>query len=418
MKMNTVLHETCEQYVVRRLSEGWRVTGRYKHLVFLSTPDGKILRTVDLRNDIETLIPNAPGDECNIDGAWGCSSCPNHYTCVDNVPPRDDIYTYTHNSTFQRDLYNLEDTELGGTETINHITVYVRTRRDRYDTAKIKIAIKSGDTADESNEIEHSKDWTTYSNQWPANPDTGNPWQVNELDGLQAGVVLKKTGVAGDIAPRCNQVYVEVDYTPAPTTAYKNIITRFKLIVQGFQDIDARFKLWVQNYQDIATRFKLWVQKYTDTAIRFKLIAQEYKDISGRFRLTSYQLYQDTSTRFKLAVQAHQDIGARLRLVVQAYQDTTTRFRLTAQAFNDVATRFKLTVQAYQDIATRFRLIVKAFIDTTTRFKLQSVSHQDVSTRFYLYQPSWKALQILGDIAALEARIAGLKLKPKAHFEI
>lgn len=70
--------------------------------------------------------------------------------------------------------------------------------------------------------------------------------------------------------------------------------------------------------------------------------------------------------------------------------------------FADAASRFKLAEQAYKDVAARFTL----------------PNYQDVSTRFLLYQPSWKSLQILEDIAELEATVAGLELGPRAHFEI
>ncbi|GAG76256.1 unnamed protein product, partial [marine sediment metagenome] len=49
------LHETCQQYVDRRLSEGWRIVSRKGYHLILSSPDGNILRPVDLRNDVETL---------------------------------------------------------------------------------------------------------------------------------------------------------------------------------------------------------------------------------------------------------------------------------------------------------------------------------------------------------------------------
>ena len=55
--------------------------------------------------------------------------------------------------------------------------------------------------------------------------------------------------------------------------------------------------------------------------------------------------------------------------------------------------------------------------DTDTCFILSSpTSYQDVSTRFCL--STWKLLQILEDIAALEAKVAGLKREPKAHFKV
>ena len=70
----------------------------------------------------------------------------------------------------------------------------------------------------------------------------------------------------------------------------------------------------------------------------------------------------------------------------------------------------------YKDIATRFKLISQLYKDISTRFGLYVPTYQDVSTRFCL--STWKSLQILEDIAALEAKVAGLKREPKAHFEI
>ncbi|MBA7584895.1 hypothetical protein ES708_26861 [subsurface metagenome] len=93
-------------------------------------------------------------------------------------------------------------------------------------------------------------------------------------------------------------------------------------------------------------------------------------------------------------------------------------FTTAAIAYKDIAIRFRLRVQAFVDIATRFGLAFQGYSDVATRFKLKPLVYQDVSTRFHLYQPSWKSLQILKDIAELEAQVAGLKPKPRAHFEI
>jgi len=171
----------------------------------------------------------------------------------------------------------------------------------------------------------------------------------------------------------------------ACTVAVKPVI-----VTGAYKDIPARFRLWVQTFQDVSTRFRLWVQAFQDAATRFRLWVGAHQDIATRFSLNALN-YQDIATRFKLAV--------------RAYKDIATRFTVIARAYKDVATRFKLNIQAYADISTRFRL-------------LPPVTHEDVSTRFYLYQPTWKSLQILEDIAALEATVAGLELKPKAHFEI
>jgi len=229
---------------------------------------------------------------------------------------------------------------------------------------------------------------------------------------------------AGDNIP-CTSVSFSLEgdgvislYGEGVALGYQDIPTRFRLTIQAFTDIATRLKLAVLNYKDTSTRLKLWAQAYQDTATRLKLTIRAYQDIDTRFKLIA-QTYKDVVTRFKLTLQAYQDAATRFKLTVQAFEDTTTRFILTVLNYKDTATRFRLTVQAYQDTTTLFRLIARAYTDIATRFRLLSPpTHQDVSTRFYLYQPSWKSLQILADIAALEAHVAGLELKPKAHFEI
>ncbi|GAJ22505.1 unnamed protein product, partial [marine sediment metagenome] len=71
-----ILHETCLEYFRRRLSEGWKCIGLEGHNAVLLSPEG-FRRELDLRNDVETLRPNAAGDETNLtpmgNGAnWEC----------------------------------------------------------------------------------------------------------------------------------------------------------------------------------------------------------------------------------------------------------------------------------------------------------------------------------------------------------
>ena len=166
---------------------------------------------------VETLRPNAPGDECNIQNVTGCSSCPNHYTCVDEASA-DDGTTYIRNyneSPMQRDLYNIDDHSVGS-GTINKITVYSRCRDNGF-TGKLKICIKSGtgsgapDTVSEGAEKSMTGDgtWANYSEEWATNPATGSAWTWDEIDKLQIGVAMG----AKFTECYCTQVYVEVDYT-------------------------------------------------------------------------------------------------------------------------------------------------------------------------------------------------------------
>ncbi|GAJ10888.1 unnamed protein product [marine sediment metagenome] len=209
-------HETCQQYIARRLSEGWSIVCQYGYTIILSPPNGTFLRPVDLRNDIETLRPNAPGDECSIDsqGGW-CPVCPNHWEGVSDVVPDDDV-AYVRNTavtSYLRDLYALPASS--GSGTINFIKIYFRC--SWWNTPGFaKPSLKSDDTITDGTEVAIETEWTTfktYSQQWDTNPADGQPWgsDWSVIDALQIGVSLKM-GAGGQAL--CTQVYVEVDYTP------------------------------------------------------------------------------------------------------------------------------------------------------------------------------------------------------------
>jgi len=192
-------------------------------------------------------------------------------------------------------------------------------------------------------------------------------------------------------------LYIGVELQqPAPTTAYKNISTRFKLTVQNYKNIATRFKLTAQNYLDVSTRFLLGVLNYRDIATRFKLTVLGYCDTVTRFILTALN-YQDIATRFQLAV-----LG---------YKDIASRFLLRVLTYRDIATRFKLGL-FYRDIATRFFLVARSHINIATRFNLKiGVYYQDTYTRFQLAYPT------LEEVYSLEEEILEL-VQPRAHFRI
>jgi hypothetical protein len=213
-----VKHETCLEYFQRRLREGWQCISLEGYKAVLLSPDG-IRRELDLENDVETLRPSAPGDECNITNQSG-ASCPNHYQNVDEASPDDGSTTvYTNNATYLRDLYNIATSGVGA-GTINKITVYaIMYCESGYAYPSMKICIKAGqgnnppDTVSESPEKQATDyTWKLYSHDWATNPKTSSAWTWEEIDNLQIGVALKRpTSYASNCF--CTQVYVEVDYT-------------------------------------------------------------------------------------------------------------------------------------------------------------------------------------------------------------
>lgn len=66
---NKVRHETCPQYVARRLSEGWKIVSQEGFNVVLQSPDG-LLRPVDLRYDTEEQTTGSYLGAWLYNGGW------------------------------------------------------------------------------------------------------------------------------------------------------------------------------------------------------------------------------------------------------------------------------------------------------------------------------------------------------------
>ena len=205
------LHETCQEYFNRRLSEGWKCISLEGYNAVLLSPGG-VRREIDLRNDVETLRPSAIGDEESIDHAT--SGAGFHHNDVDEAGvggDGDTTVVYDSGSTPERDLYNIPASS--GSGAISKITVFFCCRSDTYGVAKA--SIKSDTTVTDGGFEYIGYTYVTYSKEWatnPAPPGT-DAWTWDDIDALQIGVK-----VGGDDSRAycyCTQVYVEVDYTPA-----------------------------------------------------------------------------------------------------------------------------------------------------------------------------------------------------------
>lgn len=206
-----LMHETCLEYFARRLSEGWKCIRLKYPKAVLQSPEGTI-RPVDLRNDVETLRPNAGGDETNLryyDGAEHAPDVLHNWEQVDESSP-DDSATYVlwTNTDYRRDLYNLPTPGVSGT--INSVTVWFRAKAMNYGDCA-KAIIKTGGTVYEGGE-KYINGWGNHSQIWNNNPNTSVAWTWSDIGSLQIGISLK-TLYAPDRWTYCTQVYVEVDYT-------------------------------------------------------------------------------------------------------------------------------------------------------------------------------------------------------------
>lgn len=151
-----------------------------------------------------SLRPNAAGDETNI--TFQSPGSGEHWDKVNEATPdADTTVVYTPSLTYQRDLYNLENTSQTGI--INWIKVWIRCAG--WGGTYVRTAIKTGGVVYEGIENATGGGWNyvDYSTQYILNPQTGLAWTWTQINALQAGVVLK----GGDDAAACTQVYVEVE---------------------------------------------------------------------------------------------------------------------------------------------------------------------------------------------------------------
>ncbi len=206
------LHETCLEYFRRRLSEGWKCISLEGYNAVLLSPEC-VRRKLNLRNDIETLRPNAAGSETNIPSQYPDSTF--HWDKVDEAET-DEAGTYVYNNSawaWRRDLYAFPASS--GSGTINKVTLYFRVRLEpgSEELGRAKGAIKTNDTVYETNE-KGPVAWRTYYEEWAQNPSNAHAWTWDEIDALEAGISLYPDSVG--YATQCTQVYVEVDFEVPP----------------------------------------------------------------------------------------------------------------------------------------------------------------------------------------------------------
>jgi hypothetical protein len=160
--------------------------------------------------EIETLRPNAPGDETSIEMQEPASGA--HWEKVDEAES-DEYNTYIGESRagYHRDLYNLPASS--GSGTINFIKVYFVVVNGGK-SGNAKPSLKSNSTVTDGTEISVPFSWEEFSQQWNANPADGQPWEWADIDALKIGVSLESDYPGWYIY--CTQVYVEVHYTPPP----------------------------------------------------------------------------------------------------------------------------------------------------------------------------------------------------------
>lgn len=143
---------------------------------------------------------------------WNPNPAVDHYLNVDDPVgnPDDDTTVVGEWLNNKKDSYTLSATGLSGSDTINHITVYVWAKQIAAPALNFRIILYvNGSDYDNGSDISTTSSYASYNNQWTENPDTSSAWTAAELDSLEVGVRTMATSPGAYVS----QVYVVVDYT-------------------------------------------------------------------------------------------------------------------------------------------------------------------------------------------------------------
>ena len=217
-------------YSTGAVGQGSSTTNVFFDDIALNDSSGSSQTGLPGSGKIIKLKPSAAGD-ANTFGTQtgGTAGAGNNFTRVSENTP-DNATTFNGSSTLnQEDLFNVDDSGIGASDTVNVVHVGFRFRNSTADaTAGIKVEIeKTGSgTKTQSSEIKpNSTTWKTNATANPTNhpitlykdPDGTNPWTQTTLDSMQIGYKLTTgPGTAGrriDVSA----VWAYVDYTPAST---------------------------------------------------------------------------------------------------------------------------------------------------------------------------------------------------------
>jgi hypothetical protein len=206
--------------------------------------------------DSEVLLPNASGDETEIDSQFPDNG--EHWDKVNDMPA-DDGKTYLSTTRFNKyetDLYNLTDHQPfvnGVVKDIKSVTVFFRFAdasdpgdHDAYAKALIKT---HGNVYEGKEEIETSGTYVTKSCEWKGNPATAKLWTWDEVNDLQAGISLKGDKVHWPAS--VTQVYVAVNYEKKVTQSEVPLGDLFDITPDPGYSGDLQVKIYLTNTSEL-----------------------------------------------------------------------------------------------------------------------------------------------------------------------
>lgn len=167
----------------------------------------------------EILRPNADGD----DVAWTATGVANDWECVSESSP-DENTTYlvvaAGTAATTDELVNLAASAIGGSDTINSVTLTLRALHSATQPAA-NFLWKENGVKTVGGAISLTTSYADYTEVRSVRPSDGAAWTLADLNALQIG--MRRVGNAGTGAVRLTQAFVTIDYTPAVAGGHRRL---------------------------------------------------------------------------------------------------------------------------------------------------------------------------------------------------
>jgi hypothetical protein len=192
------------------------------------------------------LRPTGTGDETEIKYQYPDSG--EHWDKVDDTSPDDDsTYINTPSLGWEEDLYITANhsTQTAGGD-IQYVEVFMVSRASANVTQESAyVHIKTNGLEDNGASENLSANYTSYSNQWDINPQSGSLWTWNEIDDLQTGVGMREGGVGIDSL--CTQVYANVNFDAPELTGNTPTGDLYEIYVHSSYDGNLQVRVYLTN---------------------------------------------------------------------------------------------------------------------------------------------------------------------------
>jgi hypothetical protein len=131
-----------------------------------------------------------------------------HWEAVDETSADGDNSYIASETPNNRDTFALSDPGIPLSSTVNSVTVYAAVKRVEKKKEEFYIMIRSGNTDSLSSILTATEDtYAVFSKVWDKNPADNQPWTVEDVNALEAGVKVNKGVIV-------TQIYVVIDYVP------------------------------------------------------------------------------------------------------------------------------------------------------------------------------------------------------------